>query len=84
MHMKQDLVPDLKSYQAGNGVKTGCLEGQQGGRKSGEALQGTGTGASVSARVAEAGERMGLYERHVASGEGDPTGLEYARVVLSG
>lgn len=30
MHMKQDLIPDPKRYQARNGVKTGCVEVQQG------------------------------------------------------
>lgn len=47
--MKQDLVPDLKSHQARKGVKTGCLEVQQGGCKRGEAVPGTETGASVAA-----------------------------------
>lgn len=28
MHMKQDLIPDLKSHQARKGVKTGYLKGQ--------------------------------------------------------
>lgn len=38
-YVKQDLIPDLKSSQAGKVVETGCLKVRQGDCKMGEGVQ---------------------------------------------
>lgn len=83
LYMKQDVVPDLKSYQTRKGVKAGCLEVQPGEQKGGGDSGDQGS-AHLCNKMWWIGARVWRYEGHVALGEGDPAGPECPPEMPSG